>query len=62
MLYDLGFPAIGQIHRGNVFFKDGRYVLGGYENVLLGYRTNLYSQIAKAGLLNAIDVIMFGKM
>ena len=60
-LYGLRIQAIGQIHCGNVFFKDGCYLLGGYENVFLGYKTNIYSKIAAEGLLSHIDLIMFGK-
>ena len=61
-LYEAGFPAIGQIHSGNVFKVNGSYVLGGYENTLLGYRTSLYHDIAgNEDWMNRIDVILFGK-
>ena len=60
-LYKVGFPAIGQIHSGNIFMVENRYVLGGYENTLLGYESNLYGKIASGNLLASIDVIMFGR-
>ena len=60
ILYDLGITCIGQIHSGNVFLIEDRYVLGGYENSLLGYRTQCYQELSKKGLLDKIDVIMFG--
>ena len=61
VLYDLGFSHIGQIHSGNVFIFQDNYVLGGYENSLLGYRTSRYQALNEAGLLDKPDVIMFGK-
>ena len=61
LLYAQGFPIIGQIHCGNVFLREGRYVLGGYENFLLGYRASIYSDISGAGLMESMDVVMFGK-
>jgi len=61
-LYGLGIQAIGQIHCGNVFYKEDCYLLGGYENVFLGYKTSMYSRIAAEGLLSHIDLIMFGKL
>jgi len=60
-LYEAGFPVIGQVHSGNTFCSKGRYMLGGYENTVLGYRTSLYAEIKKEGLLDCIDVIMLGK-
>lgn len=33
---------------------------GGHVNTLLGYRPRLYRVIADAGLLDRIDVVMFG--
>lgn len=60
-LYHLGFPAVGHIHSGNIFVRNG-YILGGYENLLLGYRTSLYEGIIKQNLMDSIDVIMFGKL
>ena len=63
MLYEVGFPAIGQVHTGNIFLEeDGRYSLGGFENTLLGYRTSQYTSIRNEGLLNRIDIIMLGKL
>ena len=62
-LYEAGVPAIGQIHTGNVFKLDGRYLLGGYENILLGYRTSCYQDFAgNVDWMNRIDVIMFGTL
>ncbi len=61
VLYELGFPVIGQVHTGNVFKVDKDYVLGGFENALLGYRTSRYADIKGGGLLDCIDVIMLGK-
>ena len=60
ILYDLGITSIGQIHSGNVFLIEDRCVLGGYENSLLGYRTHCYQELSQKGLLDKIDVIMFG--
>ena len=62
MLYEVGFPAIGQVHAGNVFVEEGRYVLGGFENTLLGYRTSQYAEIKNEGLLEGIDIIMLGRV
>jgi len=61
ILYGLGITSIGQIHSGNVFLIKDRYVLGGYENSLLGYRTHRYLELNQKGLLDKIDIIMFGK-
>lgn len=61
-MYDIGFPYIGQIQSGNVLmFENGDYVLGGYENTLLGYRSSCYQALKEAMVLDQIDVIMFGK-
>ena len=60
-LYKQGFPIIGQIHTGNIFKIGDKYVLGGYENTLLGYRTALYSFFSMNNLLDHMDEIMFGK-
>ncbi len=40
---------------------DGRYILGGFENAMLGYRTSCFESLQIAGLLDKIDPIMFGK-
>ena len=61
-LYKIGFPVIGQIHTGNVFKIEENYVLGGYENTLLGYKTSLDEMIAKEELQAMIDVLMFGEL
>ena len=60
-LYGLGFRQIGQIHSGNVFIVGDRYLLGGFENALLGYRTSCYSRLQREELLDKMDAIMFGK-
>ncbi len=52
---------MGQIQSGNVFVVDGRCVLGGYENTLLGFRTSSFASLQENGLLDKMDVIMFGK-
>ena len=36
-------------------------VLGGYENTLLGYRSSCFQTIKQAGLMDKIDVVMFGR-
>ena len=61
-LYNLGFPAIGQIHSGNIFVGQNGYLLGGYENTLLGYRTSCYDDVVNGGFLDGIDVVMFGEL
>ncbi len=62
-LYDIGFTSIGQIHSGNVFISNNKdYILGGFDNSLLGYRTSIYAVVSQKGLLDNIDIIMFGKL
>ena len=61
-LYEAGFPVIGQIHSGNIFHGEEKYMLGGYENTVLGYRTSQYADIKKEGMQDSIDVIMLGKV
>ena len=56
----LKLSPLGHVHTGNIFVEGGVYLLGGYENTLLGYRTRLYRLIEKSGCLESIDVIMFG--
>ena len=36
--------------------------VGGYENMLLGYKTRLYGTMASRDLLDRIDVVMFGQI
>ena len=60
-LYELGFPPLGNVHTGNIFITEEGIKLGGYENVLLGYRTHLYRDIDLKGCLRQIDGIMFGE-
>ena len=59
MLYKAGFPALGHITTGNIFLVDGNtFVLGGYENTLLGYPSQFdFGEQYK----EFVDVIMFGK-
>jgi len=62
VLLSYGMPYVGQIHGGNVFMLDrNRFVLGGYENTLLGYRSSCFQEIKAAQLLDKIDVVMFGE-
>ena len=60
-LYKLGFPPLGNVHTGNIFITKEGIKLGGYENVLLGYRTRLYRGIEQEDCLRHIDGIMFGE-
>ena len=60
-LYEQGFPPIGHIHTGNIFHTERGFVLGGYENTLLGYKTKLYRELAGKNHLDNIDAIMFGE-
>ncbi len=63
VLYDVGFPIIGQIHAGNVFLiKNDSYALGGYENTLLGYRTSCFQALKEENYLDQMDAIMFGEI
>lgn len=64
-LYNKGFLSIEHIHSGNIFVEKYGHrevcKLGGYENRILGYRPEIYKKIARdTGLLNHIDIIMFG--
>ena len=63
-LYEQDFPALGHIHTGNVFVSrddvNMTCQLGGYDNTLLGYRPRRYKAIADAGMLERMDVVMFG--
>ena len=52
---------LGHVQTGNIFVDDNTCRLGGYENTLLGYRSQLYHKIEKAGCLESIDVLMFGE-
>ena len=64
-LYKAGFQALGHVHSGNIFVtedSEGEWChVGGYEQTLLGYKTKLYRDIQKKGLLKDIDIIMFGR-
>lgn len=55
-----GFPHLGHLHSGNIFVVGDECRVGGHENTLLGYRTSLYREIVKSGLLCSMDIIMFG--
>ena len=62
-LYAHGFPPLGHIHTGNIFITDRGCTLAGYDNTLLGYRSNFHRLFGKnldQHLLESIDVIMFG--
>ena len=61
------FLPLGHVHTGNIFIEtveEGKEVcqLGGYENTLLGYKSNLLGGISKNGTLAKIDIVMFGKL
>ena len=63
-LYEQGFPPLGHIHTGNIFMTEHGCALGGYDNTLLGYRSSIHRLFGKnpdMHLLEAIDVIMFGR-
>ena len=60
-LYDFGFPFMGHVQSGNIFVDGNICQLGGYENMLLGYRSRQYREVAKEGHVDSIDVIMFGE-
>ena len=65
-LYKLRFKGIslrplGHVQTGNIFMDGDVCRLGGYENTLLGYWTSIFGNIARNGMLAAIDVIMFGE-
>ncbi len=61
-LYKQGFPLLGHIHTGNIFpTEEGDFVVGGYENTLLGYKTKHYRKIVDENYLEKIDVILFGE-
>ena len=62
-----GFSTLGHIHAGNIFIEEGvdDHVicrLAGYDMLLLGYRTRLHQAILAAGLLDHMDMILFGKV
>ena len=58
-LYDKGFPAMGHIQTGNIFKTEEGYKLGGYENVLLGYKSRDHQLCLEYG--KDMDIIMLGK-
>jgi len=60
-LYSLNLPIVGNIHCGNVFSKNDDFLLGGYENLFLGYKTGSFKGISEQGLLSHMDLIMFGE-
>ena len=45
----------GEVVSGCLFCR-----LGGYENILLGYKTNRYQGMTSEGVLDRMDLIMFG--
>lgn len=60
-LYDCGFPPLGHVQTGNIFKTAQGYMLGGYENTLLGYQNSRDPNLHTMPHGNAIDIIMFGK-
>ena len=60
-LYHKGFSinALGHIQSGNIFVVDDVCKLGGYENMLLGYKTRIY-RLCKDHLEH-FDTILFGE-
>ena len=61
-LYEKNLEPLGHIQTGNIYIE-GEHTcrLGGYENLLLEYRSRLHRTIDKWECLADIDVIMFGK-
>ncbi len=52
--------TLGFVHTGNIFItEDGNCRLGGFENVLLGYRTRRYKLFEN--YKSQLDVFMFGE-
>lgn len=72
-LYRRGIQPLGHLHSGNIFIEEvtnedgeaaGQRVckVGGYENMLLGYRTRLYRSLLESEInMELIDVYLFGK-
>ena len=61
LLYSHDFPPVGHIQTGNIFrTPEGSYRLGGYENMLLGYKSRYHHLCQQFGGDN-IDIIMLGK-
>ena len=60
-LYEQGCQAVGHIQSGNIFVEGDVCMLGGYENMLLGYRTRLYNLCNTFSCVEDIDTVMFGK-
>ncbi len=60
-LYSHGFPPLGHIQTGNIFKTPGGYMLGGYENTALGYRSRFHDMCLEYGG-NNIDIIMLGTL
>lgn len=60
-LYEKNFPPLGHIHTGNIFVGAGGKVckLGGFENTLLGYKTQ-QKVFAHQSHSDGIDLKMFG--
>ena len=53
---------LGHLHTGNIFVLSPKQCkLGGYENMLLGYRTKLYRKCQEEDYLQYMDIIMFGE-
>ncbi len=57
----MGFPpVIGQVTTGNIYLEKDVCMLGGFENVILGHRTQVYSTMKEIAE-EKLDVFMFGK-
>ena len=59
-LYKLGLSPLTHLHTGNIFVTGATCRLGGYENMLLGYRPRLHELLKPLG--RDIDIVMFGKL
>jgi hypothetical protein len=59
VLYQLGFPQLGQIQSGNIFIEGENLQLGGFENTLLGYSAAGSEKFQQ--YYGDLDRIMFGK-
>ena len=51
---------LGHVQSGNIFVVDDVCKLGGYENILLGYKTRLYRRCKDH--LDRLDIILFGEL
>ncbi len=63
----IGFPALGNIHLGNVFVtkaEDGSVTcaISGHDNALFGYRTSIFQKVLETPYFESLDVIMLGEL